>query len=71
MFSDFFQSITNNGYEVLVALALANVVAQFLKPFTIAWKKKKLDFLNKTKTIKKLRSFTYFKDKPVLFYSGK
>lgn len=44
MLKEFLLSITNTGYEVLLALGLANVFAQFLKPFTIAYKRKKLDF---------------------------
>lgn len=44
MFKEFLHTITNTGYEVLLALGLANTVAQFLKPFTIALKRKKLDF---------------------------
>ncbi len=44
MLKEFLHSINNTGYEVLLALGLANVFAQFLKPFTIAYKRKKLDF---------------------------
>lgn len=44
MLKEFAENITNNGYEVLLALAFANIVAQFLKPFTIAYRRKKIDF---------------------------
>lgn len=44
MVKEFLQDITNTGYEVLLAMGLANVLAQFLKPFTIAYKRKKIDF---------------------------
>jgi len=44
MLNDFLKNINNTGIEALIALLLANVVAQSLKPFTIAYKRKKIDF---------------------------
>lgn len=42
-FYNFLYSIDRNGFEVLIAAGLANVIAQWMKTAIVAWKKKKFN----------------------------
>lgn len=44
MIKELLKGIAHTGIEALIALLIANLIAQALKPFTIAFKRKKVDF---------------------------